>query len=63
VTLWALLLQARTAAAAISASGAHLDAVTLNGLMSLLLIALAVVLIVEGVRAAQPGRHAETNAA
>jgi carbon starvation protein len=63
VTLWALLLQVRTAAAAISTSGAHLDVVTLNGLMSLLLVALAVVLIVEGVRAAQAGPRAQPNAA
>lgn len=63
VTLWSLVLQVGAAAAAVSASGARLDVVSLNGIVSLLLIGLAVVLIVEGFRAVQPGPRAQTTAA
>jgi hypothetical protein len=48
VTLWSLVLQVRTAAATLAAAGVRFDTVTLNGLVSVLLIGLAVVLIVEG---------------
>ena len=64
VTLWSLVLQVRTAAASVAASsGLRLDTVTLNGLVSVLLIVLAVVLIIEGVRAVQPRSPAQTSAA
>jgi carbon starvation protein len=63
ITLWSLVLQVRTAAATLAASGVRFDTVTLNGLVSVLLIGLAVVLIVEGVRAVQPGSPAQTTAA
>jgi carbon starvation protein len=53
VTLWSLVLQVRTAAGALLIAGPRFDAATLNGVVCVMLIALAVVLIVEGVRAVQ----------
>ena len=50
ITLWSLVLQVRSAVATLAASGPHFDAPTLNGAVSVLLIALAVVLIVEAAR-------------
>jgi carbon starvation protein len=52
VTLWSLVLQVSAAAGALVTSGLRFDTVTLNALVSVLLIGLAVVLIVEGVHAA-----------
>jgi carbon starvation protein len=63
VTLWSLVLQVRTVAAAVAASGLRLDAALLNGIVSVLLIALAIVLIVEGLRAVQLRSPAQTTAA
>jgi carbon starvation protein len=63
VTLWSLVLQVRTVAAAVAASGLRLDAALLNGIVSVLLIALAIVLIVEGLRAVQRRSPAQTTAA
>ena len=63
ITLWSLVLQVRTVGAGIAAGGVQLDAALLNGIVSLLLIGLAVVLIVEGLRAAQPSSPARTSAA
>jgi carbon starvation protein len=51
ITLWSLVLQVRAAAATVAAAGLHVDTVLLNGVVSLLLIGLAVVLIVEGANA------------
>jgi carbon starvation protein len=63
VTLWSLVLQVRTVGASIAARGVQLDAALLNGVVSVMLIALAVVLIVEGVRAVQPTSPAQSSAA
>ena len=63
ITLWSLVLQVRTAALTLAASGLHVDTVMLNGLVSVLLIGLAVVLIVEGFRAVQPATTPQTTAA
>jgi carbon starvation protein len=63
ITLWSLVLQVRTAAATLAASGLHVDTVMLNGLVSVMLIGLAVVLIVEGFRAIQPAHRPQTTAA
>lgn len=51
VTLSSLVMQVLAAARTLTASGARLDAPTLNGAVSLLLIALAAVLVVEAARA------------
>jgi hypothetical protein len=51
VTLWSLVLQALSAARKVAASGLHYDAVVLNGGVSVLLIVLALILVVEAVRA------------
>jgi carbon starvation protein len=60
VTLWSLVIQIRGAFSVFAASGLRLDAATLNGVVSTLLFVLAVVLIVEAVRAvrAAPVRSA-----
>jgi carbon starvation protein len=50
VTLSSLVVQVLAAARSLAASGARLDAPTLNGAVSLLLIALAAVLVVEAAR-------------
>lgn len=63
VTLWSLVLQVRAAVGALATSGPRFDTATLNGAVSVMLIALAVVLIVEGVRAVQHGAGAQTTAA
>jgi carbon starvation protein len=63
VTLWSLVLQVAAAARVLASAGAHLDTPTLNGLVSLLLIGLAVVLIVEATRASQSPPRAEAPAA
>jgi carbon starvation protein len=63
ITLWSLVLQARTAAATLAHSGLQVNTVSLNGLVSVLLIGLALVLIVEGFRAVQPGRRSQPTAA
>jgi carbon starvation protein len=51
ITLWSLVIQIRGAFSVFAASGLRLDAATLNGIVSTLLFVLAVVLIVEAVRA------------
>jgi carbon starvation protein len=51
VTLWSLALQVKTAAGMLSASGFHLNTLTLNGAVSVLLFALAIVLVWEALRA------------
>jgi hypothetical protein len=63
VTLWSLVLQVMAAARVLAASGVRLDAPTLNGLVALLLIALAAVLIVEAARALQSPPRVEAPAA
>jgi hypothetical protein len=63
VTLSSLVLQVAAAARVLASAGAHLDTPTLNGLVSLLLIGLAVVLIVEATRASQSPPRAEAPAA
>lgn len=63
VTVWSLVLQVRAAVGALATSGPRFDTATLNGAVSVMLIALAVVLIVEGVRAVQHGAGAQTTAA
>jgi carbon starvation protein len=50
VTLWSLVLQVAAAARAAAAGGLRLDTPTLNALVSVLLIALAVVLVIEAAR-------------
>lgn len=51
VTLWSLALQLGTAARRVTQDGLRLDAPTLNGVVSAVLIALAVGLVMEAVRA------------
>jgi carbon starvation protein len=51
ITLWSLVLQVLAVARTAAASGLHLDTPTLNAAVSVLLIALAVVLVREAVRA------------
>ena len=63
VTLWSLVLQVTAAARVLAASGVRLDTPTLNGLVALLLIALAAVLIVEAARALQSPPRVEAPAA
>jgi hypothetical protein len=63
ITLWSLVLQVRTAAGTLAASGLRLDTVMLNGLVSVLLIGLAVVLIREGYRAVRGVASPQTTAA
>jgi carbon starvation protein len=63
VTLWSLVLQVMAAARVLAVSGVHLDAPTLNGLVALLLVALAAVLIVEAARALQSPPRVEAPAA
>jgi carbon starvation protein len=63
ITLWSLVLQARAAAAALAASGLRLDTVLLNGIVSVLLVGLALILIVEGLRAARAASPAQPTAA
>ena len=58
ITLWSLTLQIRSAARAVAAAGLRLDTPTLNGLVSVLLLALAVVLIAEAARALRVPRPA-----
>jgi carbon starvation protein len=55
ITLWSLAGQIRAAAAVIAETGARLDATTLNGVVCVLLIGLAVVLLVEAARAWRTG--------
>jgi carbon starvation protein len=54
VTVWSLVLQALAAAKAVAAAGLRLDVPTFNGLVSALLIALALVLAVEAAKALRP---------
>jgi carbon starvation protein len=54
VTVWSLVLQALAAAKAVAAAGLRLDVPTFNGLVSALLIALAVVLAMEAAKALRP---------
>jgi carbon starvation protein len=63
VTLWSLVLQVMAAARVLAAGGVHLDTPTLNGLVALLLIALAAVLIVEAARTLQSPPRVEAPAA
>jgi carbon starvation protein len=63
VTLWSLVLQVRAVAVAVSASGVRADAALLNGVVSVMLIALAVVLILEGLRAVRAAPPARITAA
>jgi carbon starvation protein len=63
VTLWSLVLQIRSGWATLTTSGMHLDASTLNGVVSTLLLVLAVVMIVEAVRAIRTAPPVQTAAA
>jgi carbon starvation protein len=58
MTCWSLLLQARAAFVVLRASGRLFDPVGLNGLVALLLLALAVVLAGEAARVVRRGRPA-----
>jgi carbon starvation protein len=51
ITLRSLVLQIRSAAAAVAAAGLRADAVLFNGIVAFVLLGLAVVLILEGLRA------------
>jgi carbon starvation protein len=51
MTLWSLLAQVAAAGRALAATGARLDTQAVNGMVSVVLLALAVVLIVEALRA------------
>jgi carbon starvation protein len=51
ITVWSLVVQIRTGGETLLVSGAHLDAATLNGIVSTLLLLLAIVLVIEAVRA------------
>ena len=51
VTLWSLVLQARSAARALAETGLHFGTTTLNGAVSVVLLGLALVLIVEALKA------------
>ena len=62
ITLWSLVRQVLSTSAAVAAAGVRLmDA--LNGIVSLMLIALAIVLIAEAVKAVRRGTAAEATAA
>jgi carbon starvation protein len=51
ITLWSLVLQTVSGAQTIRAAGLHFDAAGLNAIVSVILIALAVVLMIEAARA------------
>jgi carbon starvation protein len=57
ITLWSLALQIGSAARAVAAAGPRLDTATLNGAVSVALLALAVVLVVEAARALRAPRE------
>lgn len=59
ITVWALILQVRTAFAAVATDGFALNATTMNGVVGLALIGLAVSLMVESVKALKNGPAAE----
>jgi carbon starvation protein len=58
ITVWSLLLQVRAGARGLLDSGPHLDAVVINGIVSLLLLVLALVLVGEAVRTTRSGAPA-----
>jgi carbon starvation protein len=63
ITLWSLVLQTVAGAKAIAATGVHFDAASLNAIVSAILIALAVVLMIEAARAVRrPLESASTTA-
>ena len=62
ITVWSLVLQAGTAARALSASG-RIDVPVLNGMVSVVLLALAALLVVEAARALRGAPPAEATAA
>jgi carbon starvation protein len=63
ITLWSLCLQIQAALAGLVAAGPRLDVLMLNGGVSLLLLALAVVLIAEAVKSLRSQRAAAATAA
>lgn len=63
MTLWSLVLQVTGAWRTLASAGARLDAPALNGLVSLLLIGLALVLMMEAARALQARSAAEAPSA
>jgi carbon starvation protein len=58
ITVWSLVLQVRTAARELLEVGPRLDAVVINGIVSLLLLVLALVLVGEAVRTTRAGAPA-----
>jgi carbon starvation protein len=63
ITLWSLVLQVMDAARALATGGLRLDTPTLNGLVALLLIALAAVTILEAARALRSSPRVQAPAA
>jgi len=59
ITVWALILQVRNSFTAVRTEGFALNATTLNGVVGLALIGLAVSLMVESVKAMKNGPAAE----
>ena len=59
ITVWALILQVRTAFAAVRTEGLALNATTMNGVVGLALIGLAVSLMIESAKALKNGPAAE----
>jgi len=55
ITVWSLVLQVRDATRGLLHTGLHLDAAVINGLVSLVLLVLAVVLVGEAVRSMRSG--------
>ena len=62
VTVWSLLLQVRAAARGLLDTGLQLDAAVINGIVSVMLLVLALVLVGEAVRAARSGAPAAVDA-
>jgi hypothetical protein len=62
ITVWSLVLQTVSAARVLAASR-HVDVPVLNGLVSLVLLALAALLVVEATRALRDVLPAEASAA
>jgi carbon starvation protein len=62
VTIWSLLLQVRAAARGLLDTGLQLDALAINGVVSVLLLVLALVLVGEAVRVARSGAPSAVDA-
>jgi carbon starvation protein len=62
ITVWSLVLQIRSAARAAAATGLHLDLATINGVVCVLLLLLAVVMVAEAAQALRAPRVQATAA-